>query len=44
MQKSLLATAPGRPDHVFRYGGLDAGALVTGDWDGNRTWTPGVAY
>ncbi len=38
------ANTAGRPDVVVAYGGVTASAVVTGDWDGNRTWTPGVAY
>jgi hypothetical protein len=34
---------PGRPDVALAYGGRNA-VPVTGDWDADRTWTPGVAY
>ena len=38
------ANTAGQPDVVAAYGGVTAFAVVTGDWDGNRTWTPGAAY
>ena len=38
------ANSAGRPDVVLAYGGMTAVAVVTGDWDGNGSDTPGVVY
>lgn len=38
------ANAPGRPDVVVAYGGLDALVITVGDWDGNGTETVGAVY
>jgi hypothetical protein len=33
---------PGAPEIVFHYGGVANEVPLTGDWDGDGIWTPGV--
>jgi hypothetical protein len=38
------ANTAGRPDVITTFGGVTSVAVVTGDWDGNGSDTPGVVY